>query len=94
MSPVCVSTTISDWAMSAFLVRLEKGGVLEPHWHPNAAELGYCIGGRAEMTIYPSNADADSFTVHTFTIDPVYAKILPLIQLYNRTGMTARKVYS
>lgn len=62
---------LSDWAMSAFLVRLNKGGVLEPHWHPNAAELGYCISGRAEMTIYPDAArDADSFTVHTFTIDP------------------------
>jgi oxalate decarboxylase/phosphoglucose isomerase-like protein (cupin superfamily) len=43
---------LSDWAMSAFLVRLNKGGVLEPHWHPNAAGLGYCIGGRAEMTNY------------------------------------------
>jgi oxalate decarboxylase len=62
---------LSDWAMSVFLVRLNKGGVLEPHWHPNAAELGYCISGRAEMTIYPDTArDADSFTVHTFTIDP------------------------
>jgi hypothetical protein len=30
---------LSDWAMSVFLVRLNKGGVLEPHWHPNAAEL-------------------------------------------------------
>ena len=27
---------LSDWAMAAFLVRLKKGGVLEPHWHPNA----------------------------------------------------------
>jgi len=61
---------LSTWAMSVFLVRLKKGGVLEPHWHPNAAELGYCISGRAEMTIYPSNVDADSFTVNTFTIDP------------------------
>jgi hypothetical protein len=52
---------LSDWAMSAFLVRLNKG-VLEPHWHPNAAELGYCISGRAEMTMYPDAArDADSF---------------------------------
>jgi oxalate decarboxylase len=68
---------LSDWAMAAFLVRLKKGGVLEPHWHPNAAELGYCIGGRAEMTIYPSNADADSFTVDTFTIDPGEMVFIP-----------------
>jgi oxalate decarboxylase/phosphoglucose isomerase-like protein (cupin superfamily) len=61
---------LGTWAMAVFLVRLKKGGVLEPHWHPNAAELAYCISGRAEMTIYPSNVDADSFTVNTFTIDP------------------------
>ena len=25
--------------MGAVLLRLEKGGIREPHWHPNAAEL-------------------------------------------------------
>jgi oxalate decarboxylase len=38
---------LDTWAMAAFLVRLKKGGVLEPHWHPNAAELAYCISGRS-----------------------------------------------
>ena len=60
---------LGSWAMAIFLVKLKKGGVLEPHWHPNSAELGYCISGRAKMTLYPSNADADSFTVDTFTVE-------------------------
>ncbi|MER5175441.1 MAG: cupin domain-containing protein [Candidatus Nitrosocosmicus sp.] len=55
--------------MVTYLLRLKNGGVREPHWHPNAAELTYCVSGRAEMTIYPSNADADSFTIDSFTID-------------------------
>jgi oxalate decarboxylase len=61
-----------------FSFGLNEGGVLEPHWHPNAAELGYCISGRAEMTIYPDAArGADSFTVATFTIDPGEIVFIP-----------------
>lgn len=61
---------LNDWSMATYLLRLKKGGVREPHWHPNAAELGYCINGRAKITIYSSNTGADSFTVDSFTIDP------------------------
>jgi oxalate decarboxylase len=58
---------LNGWAMSPYLLRLEKGGVREPHWHPNAAELSYCISGRATMTIFLGSPNL----VHdTFTIDP------------------------
>ena len=33
--------------MAIYTLHLEKGGVREPHWHPNAVELGYCLAGRA-----------------------------------------------
>jgi oxalate decarboxylase len=49
--------------MAAYLLRLKQGGVYEPHWHPNAAELSYCINGRAIMTIFSPNAGYDSFTI-------------------------------
>ena len=49
--------------MGAALLRLRKGGVREPHWHGNAAELSYCITGNARMTIYSSNARQDTFTI-------------------------------
>ena len=61
---------LAGWGMATFLIRLKENGVLEPHWHPNSVELSYCIRGRARMTMFPSNTDADSFTVNTFTIDP------------------------
>jgi oxalate decarboxylase len=61
---------LAGWEMATFLIRLRENGVLEPHWHPNSAELSYCIRGRARVTIFPSNSDADSFTVNTFTVDP------------------------
>jgi oxalate decarboxylase/phosphoglucose isomerase-like protein (cupin superfamily) len=60
---------LAGWAMTTFLINLKENGVLEPHWHPNSAELSYYIRGRARMTIFPSNSDADSFTVNTFTVD-------------------------
>lgn len=37
--------------MALATLHLEPGAVREPHWHPNAAELGYCIEGSARMTI-------------------------------------------
>jgi hypothetical protein len=29
--------------MAIYLLRLKRGGVREPHWHPNAAELSYIV---------------------------------------------------
>ena len=37
--------------MALATLRLEAGAVREPHWHPNAAELSYCLEGAAQMTI-------------------------------------------
>lgn len=49
--------------MALYLLRLDEGGVREPHWHPNAAELSYCISGRALMTIFSPGSGHDTFTV-------------------------------
>jgi oxalate decarboxylase len=49
--------------MSLYSLHLDKGGVREPHWHPNAVELGYCLTGRAIMTIFSPDAGHDTFTV-------------------------------
>jgi oxalate decarboxylase len=49
--------------MSLYSLHLDKGGVREPHWHPNADELGYCLSGRAIMTIFSPGAGHDTFTV-------------------------------
>jgi oxalate decarboxylase len=38
--------------MALYSLHLDKGGVREPHWHPNAVELGYCLTCRAIMTIF------------------------------------------
>lgn len=49
--------------MGMLLLRLEKGGIREPHWHPNANELSYCIKGQAAMTIFSPGNNHDTFTI-------------------------------
>jgi oxalate decarboxylase len=49
--------------MAVYSLQLENGGVREPHWHPNSVELGYCLTGRALMTIFSPDAGHDTFTV-------------------------------
>jgi oxalate decarboxylase len=50
--------------MALYLLRLDSGGVREPHWHPNAAELSYCLSGSALMTIFSPGAGHNTFTVN------------------------------
>jgi oxalate decarboxylase len=47
-----------------FLVVLEKGGIREPHWHPDAWEFDYCISGHARMSVVGPNNEWQSFEVH------------------------------
>src|SRR5918912_4213642 len=49
--------------MSLYLLNLDSGGVREPHWHPNAAELSYCLSGSALMTIFSPGAGHSTFPV-------------------------------
>jgi oxalate decarboxylase len=58
--------------MALYFLRLDSEGIREPHWHPNAAELSYCLGGRALMTIFSPAAGHD-----TFTVDPGEIVFIP-----------------
>jgi oxalate decarboxylase len=49
--------------MALYLLRLDKEGIREPHWHPNAGELSYCVRGKAIMTIFGPDASRDTFTI-------------------------------
>jgi oxalate decarboxylase len=35
--------------LSVYLLTLEPGGLRIPHWHPDAAELDYCLVGKARI---------------------------------------------
>jgi oxalate decarboxylase len=49
--------------MGAVLLRLQKGGIREPHRHPNAAELCLCLSGNVRMTVYSPGASHETFTI-------------------------------
>lgn len=48
--------------ISFSVLRLNKRGSLEPIWHPNANKIGYCLQGKALVSIR-SPGGADLFTV-------------------------------
>jgi len=49
--------------LSVALLALKPKGFREPHWHPNAAELSYCLQGKALMTIFSPGAGHDTFLI-------------------------------
>ena len=36
---------------AAYFIRLEPGGIREPHWHPSAWEMNYVVSGKAKWAI-------------------------------------------
>jgi oxalate decarboxylase len=53
---------------SMFSLRIKGTGMREPHWHPETAEMGYCLAGRSRMTIKSPGGGAGS--VDTFEFGP------------------------
>ncbi|MEI6416692.1 MAG: cupin domain-containing protein [Verrucomicrobiota bacterium] len=49
--------------MALYQLKLEAGCYREPHWHPNADELGYCLSGKALVTIFSHGNQHDCFTI-------------------------------
>jgi oxalate decarboxylase len=47
--------------IAAALVEIGPGGMRELHWHPNADEWQYYIGGRGRMTVFASSGKARTF---------------------------------
>lgn len=42
-------------------LRIEGVGMREPHWHPETAELGYVLTGRARMTVRGPDGSVDTY---------------------------------
>lgn len=49
--------------MSISILTLNPKGFREPHWHPNANELSYCLEGKAIMTLFSPGAAHDTFVI-------------------------------
>lgn len=64
--------------MAISYLTLHARGVREPHWHPNAHELGYCLAGKGIMTIFSPGKGHD-----TFTIEPGTLSFVPMGYLHH-----------
>ncbi|HRJ71213.1 MAG TPA: cupin domain-containing protein [Terrimicrobiaceae bacterium] len=49
--------------MALYHLVIEPGCFREPHWHPNADEVGYCTAGSALVTIFSNGNQHDHFTI-------------------------------
>ena len=47
--------------IAAALVEVEPGGMRELHWHPNADEWQYYLGGKGRMTVFAASMQARTF---------------------------------
>lgn len=47
--------------VAALVIDLEPGGMREIHWHPDADEIQYYLGGKARMTVFDAVNNARTF---------------------------------
>lgn len=48
-------------AQAMYSLRVSGTGMREPHWHPETAELGYVLEGKARMTVQSPGGAADTY---------------------------------
>jgi oxalate decarboxylase len=49
--------------LSLARLTIEANAFREPHWHANANELGYCVGGELLVTVFADAGEHASFTI-------------------------------
>jgi oxalate decarboxylase len=49
--------------LSLRLLLLQAAGAEVPHWHPNCAEIGYVLSGRAQLSVMRPSNKVDQFEV-------------------------------
>jgi len=47
--------------LAMYSLHIAGDGMREPHWHPDTAELGYVLTGRARMTVKSADASVDTY---------------------------------
>ncbi len=59
--------------LSINTVEIDVGSVRELHWHPNASEINYCLGGQGTIGILSTSGDPATFpiTAGSITFVPV-----------------------
>lgn len=75
-------------AQGMYSVRLTGTGMREPHWHPETAELGYVVEGKARMTIQSPGGSAD-----TYELSPGDIYFIPRAYPHHIENLTSGKMH-
>lgn len=49
--------------MAIYRLLLSEKAVREPHWHPNADELAYCLRGNGLVTVFGNYSERETFSI-------------------------------
>ncbi len=49
--------------ITLYLLRSQPRALREPHWHPNTAELNYCVQGTAQIGVVAPNGGRETFEI-------------------------------
>ncbi|MGC2669505.1 MAG: cupin domain-containing protein [Candidatus Nitrosopolaris sp.] len=61
--------------LALFLIGLRPSGIVEPHTHPNAAELNYVINGKVRFTVFGPGGEVETSEIgqgHVFFVPAGY----------------------
>ncbi len=61
--------------IAMYSLHIHGNGMREPHWHPECAEMGYVLRGRARMTIKNPGKEADTYQLEAgdvYFVPPAY----------------------
>lgn len=59
---------------------MKPGAIREPHWHPNASELGYILDGTARLIVLSLDGMVDTFEVGLGEIYFIHAAFFHYIE--------------
>lgn len=75
------------------LVTLRPGGLRELHWHPNADEWQYYIGGKGRMTVFATGSRARTLDFETGDVGYVQKTLPHYIENTGNTDLTFLEMF-
>jgi oxalate decarboxylase len=87
------STFTVSRTMAAALVTLHPGGMRELHWHPNADEWQYYIGGKARMTVFATAGRARTMDFQTGDVGYIQQTLPHYIENTGDTDLTFLEMF-
>jgi oxalate decarboxylase len=87
------STFTVSKTIAAALVTVHPGGLRELHWHPNADEWQYYIGGKGRMTVFATAGKARTMDFQTGDVGYVQQTLPHYVENTGTTDLTFLEMF-